>query len=84
MERLVVDGLGWVGAVALLVAYGLVSTRRVEGDAFPYQLLNAAGSVFLIVNTAYYGAYPSAALNLVWGGVAMHTLWSRSRRSADR
>jgi hypothetical protein len=82
MERLVVDGLGWVGAVALTVAYGLVSTRRVEGDAFVYQVMNAMGSAFLIVNTAYYGAYPSTALNVVWGGVALHALWSRSRRRA--
>jgi hypothetical protein len=79
MNPLVVDAIGWIGAIALVVAYGLVSTRRVDGDAVLFQSLNLFGSALLIVNTAYYGAYPSAALNVVWGGVALHTLWARGR-----
>jgi hypothetical protein len=82
MDRLVVDVLGWVGALALLVAYGLVSARRLEADAVAYQLPNLVGSLLLIVNTAYYGAYPSAMLNLLWVGVAAHTLWRRWRARA--
>jgi len=84
MERLVVDVLGWAGALALLVAYTLVSARRLEADAVAYQLPNALGSTLLIVNTIYYGAYPSATLNLLWVGVAVHTLWRRWRGRAAR
>jgi hypothetical protein len=84
MQRLVVDVLGWVGALALLVAYGLVSARRLEADSVAYQLPNALGSMLLIVNTFYYGAHPSAALNLLWVGVAAHTLWRRWREDATR
>lgn len=69
-----VDVVGWLGAVALLVAYSLVSTKRVEGDSLGYQLLNASGSVLLMVNTAYYGAYPSAFVNVVWLAIALYAL----------
>lgn len=69
-----VDIIGWIGAAALLVAYALVSTRRVEGDSTVYQTMNLVGSVLLIVNTVHYGAYPSSFLNLVWGAVAIYAL----------
>ncbi len=69
-----IDILGWIGAIALLVAYALISARRVEGDSTGYQLLNLVGSILLILNTLYYGAYPSSFLNLFWIAVALYTL----------
>lgn len=69
-NTLIVDGIGWAGAVALLIAYSLVSLRGVKGTSVGFQLLNMAGSALLIVNSAYYGAYPSAFLNVVWIGIA--------------
>ncbi|RLC64713.1 MAG: hypothetical protein DRI48_07450 [Chloroflexi bacterium] len=69
-----VDVAGWTGAAALLLAYALVSTRKLEGDSALYQLLNLAGSALLIVNSFYYGAYPSAGVNVVWIGIAVYAL----------
>ena len=86
-NKILIDIVGWVGAAALLVAYALVSTRRVEGDSTAYQQLNLVGSVLLIVNTIYYGAYPSAFLNVVWGGIAIYAIRkaiASSWKAADR
>lgn len=60
---LVVNIIGWLGSAAVIIAYALVSTNRVNGDSLIYQLLNLIGSIFLIVNTAYLGALPSAFVN---------------------
>lgn len=68
------DLLGWIGAALLLGAYALVSTKRLEGDSLVYQLLNLFGSAFLIVNSAYYGAYPSVGVNVVWIGIAIFAI----------
>ncbi len=73
-NEVLVDTVGWIGAIALLVAYALISARRVEGDSTSYQSLNLVGSVLLIVNTVYYRAYPSAFLNLVWGAIAVYAI----------
>ncbi len=73
-NEVLVDIVGWIGAIALLVAYALISARRVEGDSTSYQSLNLVGSVLLIVNTVYYRAYPSAFLNLVWGAIAVYAI----------
>lgn len=80
MQRLIMDLLGWLGAAALLLAYGLVSSRRVRGDSLAYQVPNVVGSLLLVVNTLYYGAYPSSFVNVLWIAIALYTL---ARRRAD-
>ena len=71
---LVIDLIGWVGAAALIIAYALVSSKRLSGQAIPFQVLNLFGGSLLIVNTLYYRAYPSSFLNLVWAGIALATI----------
>jgi len=65
------DIFGWIGAALLLGAYALVSTKRLEGDSVAYQGLNLLGSAMLIVNSFYYGAYPSVGVNVIWIGIAL-------------
>lgn len=78
--ELLVDIIGWTGAGALLVGYGLVSADRISGTSWGYQALNVLGSLGLIINSFYYGAFPSFGLNIVWIGIGFFALW-RSRRS---
>jgi hypothetical protein len=72
--NLIVDIVGWIGAALILIAYFFVSTRRVEGNALSYQILNIFGSVFLIVNTFYYRAFPSTFVNIIWIAIAFYSL----------
>lgn len=80
---LIYDLTGWAGAVILLVAYGMVSTRRLAGDSATYQLLNLVGGVCLLLNTYHYGAFPSVGVNLFWIGIAVHTLSKRKTRPSN-
>ncbi|GAA4450066.1 CBU_0592 family membrane protein [Phytohabitans houttuyneae] len=75
---LVTEVVGWGGAGCLLLAYALLSAGRIAAGA-PFQLLNLAGSAGLLVNGAVHGAWPSAALNLVWLAVGALAL-ERARR----
>jgi hypothetical protein len=77
--RTSMDVIGWVGAAAVLVAYFLVSTQRLAGNSVVYQTLNMIGGVCLILNTVYYGAYPSSGVNVVWVGIALYSLSRRGR-----
>ena len=72
--NLAIDIVGWIGVVVLLLAYWLVSTKRMEGSGAPFQVLNIAGAAGLIVNSYYYGALPSVGVNVAWiaiGGYAL-------------
>ena len=75
--QIIIDILGWIGAVLFLGAYALVSLKKVEGDSVIFQGINILAGVFLITNTIYWKAYPSTALNMAWIGVAVFTLWQK-------
>ena len=62
----IVNVVGWIGMALLISAYGLVTAGRLRGPGLVFQMMNLVGGGSLMVNSAYYSAWPSAALNLVW------------------
>ncbi len=80
MESLLFDVLGWIGAILLLLAYALVSFKKLEADAASYQWLNITASVLLLVNTIYYGAYPSSFVNAAWTVIAFFAILTIVRK----
>ena len=75
--HILIDILGWVGTILYLVAYALVSIKKVEGDSVVYQGMNIVAGALLVINTLYLRAYPSAGLNVAWIGIGMVTLGRR-------
>ena len=74
MASTFVEIFGWLGSAAVVTAYALISTNRLQNTSIAYQLLNFAGSACLIANTVYYRAYPSAFVNCVWLLIALFAL----------
>jgi hypothetical protein len=73
------DAIGWAGAAALLVAYAMVSSKKLEGDSTAFQFLNIVGSLLLAANTVFYRAYPSSFVNMIWIGIADFSIATRKR-----
>ena len=80
MEVLIFDTLGWAGAFLLLLAYALVSFKRLAADSLSYQGMNVAASILLAVNTLYHRAYPSSFVNIVWTFIAVFAILTVVRR----
>lgn len=72
--QLLIDILGWAGTVLYLLAFALISFKKVEGDSLLYQSINILAGTLLIVNTFYWRAYPSLGLNAAWIAIAVFTL----------
>ena len=72
--EILIDVVGWLAAFAMLVAYALVSSGRLEGRSAVFQALNLFGGIGLGVNAAYHGAWPSASLNVLWIVVGVYAL----------
>ena len=66
--------VGIVGAALLLLAYFLVSRKKVDGGSRFYQLLNLVGAAMLAVLTAYTGAWAAMGLNVIWVVIALTAL----------
>lgn len=74
MNQLVIDVLGWIGTTSYLIAYFLVSTKKLAGDAVSYQLMNLLGGVMLTINTLYYHTLPAVTVNVAWIGISIFAL----------
>lgn len=74
MLILLIDTLGWIGMACILIAFYLNSNNRIDSQSATYQWINAVGSLFLIINTYYYAAYPPMMLNVVWLFIAFLAL----------
>jgi len=79
-----INVVGWIGMALLISAYGLVTAGRLHGPGLPFQLMNLVGGGSLMVNSAYYGAWPSAALNLVWVVIGLVGLTRARLKAAAR
>lgn len=72
--KTLVEVAGWAAAVAILVAYILLSTGRLRAGSRLYQGLNLLGAAGFVLNSGWNGAIPSAALNVIWMGVSCYAL----------
>ena len=69
-----VEIAGWVAAVLILGAYGLITAGRIQARSSLYQWMNVVGAVGFMINSGWNGAWPSVALNVVWFGIGLYGL----------
>ncbi len=72
--------VGGIGACLVAMAYVLVSYKKVQGDSRIYQLMNFLGAIGVGINASYQKAWPSFALQIVWGAVAIVALVKNIKR----
>ena len=66
-----IQTIGWVGASFVVLAYFLVTYKKVDGGSVLYQTLNLLGCIGVAFNAFYQAAWPSFGIQIVWGVVAI-------------
>jgi hypothetical protein len=77
--KIAIEVAGWIGASLIVGAYALLSSGKLTGDSKVYHYMNIVGAMGFVVNSGWNGAYPSAALNVVWLGIGSYALLQRRR-----
>lgn len=72
--NVLINILGWTGSVLYLLAYGLVSMKKTEGDSILYQGMNIVAGVLLVIYTLSLEAFATTGLNAVWVAIGLFTL----------
>jgi hypothetical protein len=80
--QLIVEIVGWAGALLILLAYMLLSAGRLTGQSRAYQWMNVVGGAGFVINGWWHGALPSTVLNFVWILIGSFALWRIARRSS--
>jgi len=63
--------IGWAGTFLIVLAYFLVSNKKVESTSKSYQLMNLFGAIGVGVNVFFQHAWPAFALQIIWGIIAI-------------
>jgi hypothetical protein len=77
--KLAIEVIGWIGATLIISAYALLSAGKLQGNSRTYHVMNIFGAIGFVVNSGWNGAYPSAALNVLWIGIGAYALLQRRR-----
>lgn len=71
MKETFINILGWYGALAIIVAYVLVSFSFIQANSLLFQILNGTGAIGIVIISLYKKAYQPAVLNIVWTLIAL-------------
>jgi hypothetical protein len=72
--ELLIQILGWVGTFLVVLAYFLVSYKKISPTGAPYQLMNLFGVIGVGVSVFQHEAWAALALQAVWGIIAAVSL----------
>ncbi|HEY0014340.1 MAG TPA: hypothetical protein VGB79_15975 [Allosphingosinicella sp.] len=78
---ILIDIAGWMGGALILGSYLLITAGKVTAHSALYQVMNVVGAAGFIANGWWYGAIPSATLNVIWLAIALYALWRIRRRA---
>ncbi len=83
MNSVIIELVGWTGTFFVVLAYFLVSNKKIEPASKEYQLLNLFGALGISVNVWHHQAWPSFALQIVWGTIALVALVKIAKSSRN-
>lgn len=79
--NILIEIIGYLGMVLCISAYALNVRGILNSDSRYYLLANGMGGLFLVLNSLWHWALPSAFENAVWAGIA---LWGFVMRRSKR
>lgn len=68
------EAAGWVGVLAILLAYALISFEIVEAQSYWYHGLNLGGGVGIIIDAVADKNYQPVVLNIIWALIALYAI----------
>jgi len=72
---LLIEIVGWIGALLLLLAYFLLIHKNLTSRSKIYQIFNILGALMLALNTLVIRAYPSFLTNMAWVLIGLYGLF---------
>ena len=79
---MVTAALGWLGTAGTFVAYLLLWRGHLGSESLTDARRNTGGGLLGGAARVQYGAWPSAASNLVWATIGLHSTISAVKRRA--
>jgi hypothetical protein len=72
-----IEIIGWIASVLIVGAYYLNIRGKINSGSPAYIWANMIGGLFFVANTIWHGAYPSAAVNVIWVLIAIAAIFKK-------
>ena len=69
-KNILIQVAGWLGMLAVLLAYALVSLSLIEPNSMSYHLLNLFGAIGIITVSVKKAVWQSVGVNVAWAIIA--------------
>lgn len=76
---MIYDLAGWIGMILVLLAYILLSTNKLK-NGYTYQILNLVAAILMGIGLYPKKAWFSFTLQVVWGLVALISMFKLQRK----
>jgi hypothetical protein len=76
----IAEVLGWVGAIACLVAYLLLSMKKLKAHGLLYPILNVIGGIGLTYSAIFSNDYPNIIINILWATIAFTSFFLNAKK----
>ncbi len=80
MELSIIDAIGMLGTLLVVLAYYLLQLERVDPLGAPYNAINLAGALLLLVSLCFNFNLASFVIEIFWIGASLIGLWRYWRR----
>ena len=74
MAELIIETAGWIGIAIVLLAYFLITLKKLDRESKLYHSMNLVGAFLVGINAIINEAYPSGILNIIWTFIAIYGL----------
>lgn len=81
MENILVQAAGWAGTFLIVLAYFLISFKKIDSGNKLYSLMNLFGAIGIGINVFYHQAWPAFVMEFVWAVIAISALIKLSVKS---
>ena len=81
MNLFLVEAIGIVGAIGILLAYGLNSYQKINSDSKAFVFLNLTGALLLIVYSVLKEAWANMLINVFWVVIAVFAIIRMMRKN---
>lgn len=81
--ELLIQTLGWLGTGVVLLAYFLISSKKLSAESMWYQAMNLFGVIGVGVSVYHQEAWSAFVLQVAWGGIALWALIKMKLKTAQ-
>jgi hypothetical protein len=82
--ELLIEIIGWIGAVEILLAYGLNSFQKIKSDSWFFYVLNLTGGICFVIYTIHKEANASALVNVIWVVIAVIGMLTKMKTTQQK